>query len=256
MIPLYPAPGRGSERGRGPVLGEAHVHKDTVSKAWMITFSDLISLLLTFFVMLFAMSNVKLDNWAEITDALSRTLDPKPIEEPEPTSADFNIGSIVFEAGTSIDYLASVLEEVLAGDELLSASLLFEHEDRLIISVPGERFFEPGEATLSAAAQEAVFELSGVVRNIENGIILEGHTDRTPPAGARYASNWELSIARAAAVAGVLKRSGVTQDIEAIGFAGSRYDTLPEGDEAVGRRDDLANRVDIVILPNIGRTSP
>ena len=41
------------------------------SKAWMITFTDLVSLMLTFFVMLFAMSNVKIDKWESMIDVLS-----------------------------------------------------------------------------------------------------------------------------------------------------------------------------------------
>jgi len=254
MIPVYPTPGKGSSRGRGPVITEVGELHDSVSKAWMITFSDLISLMLTFFVMLFAMSNVNLDNWKEITDTLSRTLDPKPIVEPELTSADFNIGTITFEAGTSIEYMTSVLEEVLASDELLSGSLLVPHEDRLIVSLPGNRFFADGEATLLGPAREAVFELSGILRNIENRLILEGHTDPTPPDGDAFSSNWELSVARAAAVAAVLRESGVRQEIEAVGYGDSRYETLPDTDAA--RRDRLANRVDIVIHPGIGRSSP
>lgn len=242
------------EPSKGPVLDEVHAHTDSVSKAWMITFSDLISLMLTFFVMLFAMSDVKVDAWQEVTDTLSRTLDPKPVEEAEPVTGPYNIASIVFESGTSLEYLASVLEEVLSGDELLSRSLMFEYDDRLIISIPGERFFEPGRLAMTDAARNAVFQISGVVRNIENRIVVEAHTDTSRPADDGMTSNWELSIARAAAVGGMLRKSGVLQEIDAVGYASSRYNTLQNLDSA--ERDRLANRIDLIIHPSIGRKSP
>lgn len=220
----------------------------------MLTFSDLISLLLTFFVMLFAMSNVKLDQWRDITDALSRTVEPTPVVEPEPVTAPFNIGSIVFEAGTSLDYLAGVLEEVLAGDELLSQSLLFFYEDRLVISVPSNQFFDAGEVILSDPAELAVFQISGVVRNIENKIVVEAHAAPDEGVGDQFDSRWEVSIARAASVVQLLKRSGVEQEIDALGYADTRYNSLEELDSA--ERNRLANRIDIIIYPNIGRKSP
>jgi len=247
-------PTRRRDFGGGPVVEEVRAHTESAGKAWMLTFSDLISLMLTFFVMLFAMSDVKLDQWRDITDALSRTVEPTPIEEPEPVTAPFNVGSIVFEAGTSLDYLAGVLEEVLAGDELLSRSLLFFYEDRLVISIPSERFFDPGGSTLTDAAELAVFQISGIVRNIENKLVVEAHAAPTEPTGGDFTSRWELSIARAASVVRLLKRSGVDQEIDALGYADTRYNSLQELDSA--ERDRLANRIDLIIHPNIGRKSP
>lgn len=240
--------------GRGPVMSDVRTHTESAGKAWMLTFSDLISLLLTFFVMLFAMSNVKIDAWEDITDALSRTMDPTPIEEPEAVTSPFNIGSIVFEAGTSLDYLAGVLEEVLAGDALLSQSLLFFYEDRLVISIPATQFYDSGNATLSEPAELAVFQISGVVRNIENKLAVEAHASPDQVVAGAFDSRWELSIARAAAVVQLLKRSGVEQEIDARGYADSRYNSLAELDSA--ERDRLANRIDIIIHPNIGSKSP
>ncbi|MBT4888360.1 MAG: hypothetical protein HON65_02250 [Rhodospirillales bacterium] len=62
-----------------------------------------------------------------------------------------------------------------------------------------------------------------------------------------YTSDWELSIARAAAVSNYLRSSGVMQDITAYGFANSRYNE--ESENADIRQDLLAERVDIVIFP-------
>ena len=92
---------------------ELGLHEKPVSKTWIVTFSDLISLMLTFFVMLFSMSNVNLDKWDQITDTLQRTL--IPTEETEQINfqpSDFNISTLIRESAANLDYLASVMEEI------------------------------------------------------------------------------------------------------------------------------------------------
>jgi chemotaxis protein MotB len=61
-----------------------------------------------------------------------------------------------------------------------------------------------------------------------------------------YPSNWELSLARAAAVGNALKRAGYRRDIIAYGLADSRYDQLPKLEEV--QRQTMARRVDIVVF--------
>lgn len=92
--------------------------------------------------------------------------------------------------------------------------------------------------------------LGGVLRNVGNRIGVNGYTDSTPPAGGAYRSNWELSLARAVAVANSLKRSGYSDDIIAYGYADSRSGQLP--DLPADQRRSLAQRVDVVIFPTVG----
>src|SRR3970040_2957633 len=83
------------------------------TRVWLITFTDLVALMLTFFVMLFAMSNVKLTEWRSIINSLSQTLRPEVTKTvPAPSSA-FNIGTIFRKRAIDIDYLASVLGEAI-----------------------------------------------------------------------------------------------------------------------------------------------
>ena len=83
--------------------------------------------------------------------------------------------------------------------------------------------------------------------NVGNTIAVTGHTDPAPPDGTSYASNWELSIARAASVANAIRRGGYEQKIVAFGYAATQYDLLPNLDDAERRK--LARRVDIIIMP-------
>lgn len=234
-----------------PSPDEFSSHTETVSKAWMVTFSDLISLMLTFFVMLFAMSNVKLDNWDEITDALQRTLNPTEEKQEEVIqSSSHNVSTVIRESGANLDYLASVMRELLSKDAVLRDSFVMRMDDRVLIALPSDALFEIGQAEMTPGANDAMFALSGVLRNINNQIGVNGHSDRLDPAGNAYDSNWELSVARAAAVGNLLRDSGVKQNIIAYGFSDSRFDELP--DIADEEKNAMARRVDIVIFPTVG----
>ncbi len=220
------------------------------SKAWMVTFTDLVSLMLTFFVMLFAMSNVEVDKWDSLIDALSQSLNASGANAVVVSSAEYNVATIVRKQAINLDYLASVLEKTVAEDEVLAHSRIMRLEDRLVIALPVDLLFTPARADLSEKAREAVFNLGGVLRNIGNQIGINGHTDPVLVTGGAYASNWELSLARAAAVANALRRSGYAEDIVAYGFADSRFSQLP--DLPTDQRHALGRRVDIVVLPNAG----
>ncbi len=219
-------------------------------KAWMIIFTDLVSLMLTFFVMLFAMSNVKVDKWDSMIDTLSQSLNVTRAKAVVTSSAEYNVSTIVRKQAINLDNLASVLEKTVAEDEVLAHSRIMRLQDRLVIALPGDLLFAPARADLSEKAREAVFNLGGVLRNIGNQIGVDGHTDPVLVTGGAYTSNWELSLARAAAVANALRRSGYTEDIVAYGFADSRFSQLP--DLPVDQRRALGRRVDIVVLPNVG----
>lgn len=223
--------------------------QETRSNSWLIIFTDLVSLMLTFFVLLFAMSNIKVDKWESITDSLSQSLSPTSSKKVAAATAQFNIASIFRKRAINLDYLSALLEDVVPKDPLLAQGKLISLEDRLIITVPGKALFAPGESKLSEKARESLFNLGGVLRNIGNEIGVNGHTAPGNVQGTEYKSNWELSLARAIAVANELRRSGYTETITSYGYADSLYSQLPKMEEK--ERRELARRIDIVIRPTI-----
>lgn len=223
----------------------------SISKAWMVIFTDLVSLMLTFFVLLFSMSNVQIDRWKEMVDALSSTLNPSTVKEATPISSQYNIATIFRKRAVNLDYLSSVIDEAMGKDPVLAKGILMRLEDRTVIALPGDLMFASGLATMTEGGRQAMFVLGGVLRNVGNKIAVDGHTAPTPPAGDTYRSNWELSMARATAVANSLRHVGYTEDITAFGYAASRFGELPKMPEA--QRMSLARRVDIVVYPTVGR---
>jgi chemotaxis protein MotB len=225
---------------------------DGPKTAWMITFADLVSLMLTFFVLLFSMSSVKIDQWDAMIDTMTQTLNPGKITTVAAATAKFNIGTIFRRQATNLDYLSGVLSAGVANDPLLSSSRIMQLDDRLVIALPGDLLFPPGKATMPDEARSALFTLGSLLRNVGNQIGVNGHTDPTPPAPDKgFDSNWELSLARASAVANALRSSGYTDDIIAYGYADSRFSQLPK-DISPEDRAKLGRRVDIVVFSTVG----
>ena len=219
-------------------------------QSWMLIFTDLVSLMLTFFVLLFSMSVVQVDAWNNIVSTLSQSLKPSERLSQSKAASSFDISTLSMSRAINLDYLSSVLEKAMASDKLLKNAQLMRFEDRLVIGLPGDRLFETNDAVLSKAARRALSNLGGILRNIGNQIGTNGHTDPTPLKGSQYTSNWELSVGRATAVANALKRSGYKEDIISFGYASGRFMELPDIPDA--ERRVMGRRIDIVVYPTVG----
>jgi len=227
--------------------GEAHVDAD---KPWLITLGDLLCLLLTFFALLFSMSAVETGKWKALTHAFTRQAEQPLASDAAGESAPRDMGGIQVEPGLDLGYLGTVLEAQGKSNMLLRNAVIYLAGERLVLSLPGDLLFAPGSAAFESKGAAALFDLAGVLRNIANEIEVVGHTDPTPIANT-YPSNWDLSLARAVAVAGELNRAGFTRDIAAFGVADAHFSELPETLPRP-RRLALARRVDIVLTPREG----
>ena len=219
------------------------------SRAWLITFTDLVSLMLRFFVVLFAMSIVKYDEWKNISDSLSQTLQPTTEPQVKAVTATFNIGIIFKKEAIDLDYLPSISEENITKTEDLQGTWVASFDDYLVIFFRGNGLFQPEQVALKSDAQAAIFFLGGVFQNIGNQITVSGHTDQKRPVGDAFASNWELSDGRATLVANALRKPGYQDMIFALSFADSKYGSLPDINEV--EREAMARRMDIIVSPTV-----
>lgn len=216
-------------------------------QAWMLTFTDLVSLLLTFFVLMFSMSQLELERWRAIAASLSASLDMPAAGITAREPARFAVATGSPKRALNLDYLASVLKQALSANPLSAGIGIRRDGDRLLLSVPGDLAFAPGSATLADRATPMLVAIASVLRSVANDVAAEGHADPAPVTGGEFASNWPLSLARAEAVAAVLRALDGRQGTVARGFADSRFAELPAG--GAEERRALARRVDIVILP-------
>lgn len=221
----------------------------SISTAWMVTFSDLVVLMLAFFVLMFAMSAFKEEAFERLTTSLSETFRPRAvIVQPDQPDRSVETEGVTRPRGQDLGYLASVLETTFAEDPRLSGTLVQRLDDRVVLLLPADLLFRAGASDLSPGARPVVADLGAFLVNLRNRVVVAGHTDPNPPgAGSPFSDTWTLSVARAAAVANGLRQAGYAAPLEVWGHAGTRYDALASVAER--ERERLARRVDIVILP-------
>mgnify|MGYP000987938484 CR=1 FL=1 len=212
---------------------------------WLTTYSDMVTLLLAFFVLLFAFSNVDEGKFSSIISAFQNYLGvltegQSILERPSPLPFDYSdMGHRqlyeLFEQMS--DYIE---QEGLQGVEL-------EIQERgLIIRFAEQVFFDLGQATLKPEALEILDNLADQLRELPNPLRVEGHTDDWPIRTSTFPSNWELSVHRATnVVRHLIEEDGF--DPEKLSVAGySEYRPIRPNDTAQNRA--LNRRVDIVIL--------
>lgn len=191
---------------------------DKGAPKWMVTFSDLMTLILVFFILLFSMSVVDATKFRAVAESFQQRaifdFYPSLIEFENPAE-DINVKKDPFDEindplkevmkmEKDIDYkLDELIQEVqrfLEENELndvISAS----RDDRGVVLVIQERtLFETGEAEILEGAKPFLTKVGTLLETIPNLVKVEGHTDSRPINTYRYPSNWELSGARASSV--------------------------------------------------------
>lgn len=236
-----------------PKYFSSEENDDDVPPLWLITFTDVMALMLTFFVLLYSMSTPQFDKWAELAKDPERgTTNMRTLERFSGQSAEVSINKISTSRGLDLKYLATLINGEIQKNAKLSAILLFKNADSLVVSLPTNLVFQSGGATIRADGQRALFALGGLFHKIRNRIEIIGHADPNPVSGGDFASNWELSLARAASVSKILSEVGYSRDVVIRGLSSARFDEMSE-DIPLDTRMNVARRVDIVIMKDDGR---
>jgi chemotaxis protein MotB len=216
-----------------------------LSTTWLVIFADLVALMLTFFVMLFSISNVTAESWKEMVDALTEALNPSDETIKEAVEPDKKIAFKMQSQATNLDYLQAVLEQKVLRSQALKGSKLTLLEDRLVVSLPGSLLFGPNSAVLKSGAQEPLFTLGGLLGNVKNRIGVNGYSDEKNFEDTKYQSNWELSLARSISVGNSFRKAGYSGDLMNYGYGNAHNSYLKKADPI--QRQVLSRRVDIII---------
>lgn len=220
---------------------------------WMATFSDMVTLLLAFFVMLVAMSEVEVQKFEEALSYFhghTGMLQNEMALVAGPTTP----ASMENEAVQQADRYEELLEKLSeAGlDELVEISLTAQG---LHLTMADSVMFASGTAALLPDAELALVALAAVLDADVQGVVVEGHTDSVPIETAAFPSNWELSTGRAAAVVRfLLAREGALPPdrYQAAGYAEHR----PRASNATAEGRARNRRVSILISTTPWQTPP
>ena len=245
-------------------------HGKENNERWLVTYSDLITLLLIFFVIMYAMSNIDVAKFLTLSESLNAALDPSnqiPLQNLGTTAllADQN-PSAGHQTGAQVTSLSkpqlAQFHAMLKEDEVfshlfarlksyinkhgLSQSVSVQNQQRGIqITLRDVVFFQTGEDTLRSGAQQDLLDLAPFLKQIPNNIVVEGFTDNVPIHTAMFPSNWELSVGRAVNVVKYLIASGISpQRLAATGY-GQFHPLVPNTSDY---NRQLNRRVNIVIL--------
>ena len=256
---------------------EEHVNHER----WLITYADMITLLMVLFIVLYSISQVDLAKFRRLKEGVAGGLGgPAAAGALEGGAGPLEGGGGVFDVGlngtapvTSAQAAQTALaaaqaraagarqqRAVLQGaqreiqrsldKEGLGATVKFRLESRgLVVTIVSDRvLFEPGQADLRHEGREVVDKLAAAIGRLPNKLAVEGHTDNVPISG-RYASNWELSTARATTVLReLIERHGISPSrLSAAGYADER--PVAVNDTVDGRAAN--RRVELVVMADV-----
>lgn len=225
---------------------------------WLITYADLMTLLLVFFVLLFSLSTFNVLKFKEILESIR--VNPGQ-GEPTTSLIEFMELPDAIQTELSIEQLTGlkpkpksqpggvtqpdedILEDIsqyITQKKIGKFVVLEVLDGKIIIRVRGKVLFKSGSAVLNKKAEPILDEIISVLEEyMEYAVNIKGHTDNRAISTARFQSNWELSAIRATAVLKYLIKNGVpAKRLTATGY-GEMFPVVPNNSEknrAINRR--------------------
>ncbi len=197
------------DRGRG----EAFPAED--GEAWLAIYGGMMSLLLVFFVLMFAISTIDKHKFDTVVEAVSQALGgslsfqpsgppspgasgaapaSQPVPPPDPLAA---LKASMRQEEQSLDQLQNRLRGLVEQERMQKSVAVRNEPKGVAIIVQDMAMFDSGSAEIKPEIRPLLLRLGHLLRGLNNEIVVEGHTDNLPISTARFASNWELSVGRA-----------------------------------------------------------
>jgi chemotaxis protein MotB len=181
--------------------------------AWMLTWGDMTTLLLTFFILLFNISEITQNELQLILSQFRGSFGIQPGGKTLEKGILAEMGSTIesmpsSRAGSKLDRAVKRAMQVLRPEITSKKVRIREDERGIVISLAADTFFEPGSAELHVDAKDVLDKIGHLIldlkqnMNMDNKIAVEGHTDARPPVPGgdtfyKYPTNLDLSSARA-----------------------------------------------------------
>ena len=239
-----------------------HEEEHENHERWLVSYADFITLLFAFFVVMYSVSRVDNKRLTQAASSIKWALHyggtGGVAQMPIFDGPAAEVGQSVDMQGGPLSPPRSVIAEAFRRDlENRIAPFLIVQKagpaavkvvvegDRVTVRLAAAEFFDPGQAVLRPQILPVLDAIASEVVPLKRPLRVEGHTDDSPVAGARFRDNWELSAVRAATVVSYLERAhgASPQLLSATGFGATR--PIAEGTSAEAR--DLNRRIEMVI---------
>jgi chemotaxis protein MotB len=162
---------------------------------WMTIYADMMTTLMLFFLMLYAMTRLDLN--AETRKDFQQALGKEVMGRDQYSTAEVERHKMT--------------DEEIAKEASKIKGFMQTDETSIKLSLQGEVLFDSGSSELKESASESMKQTLDIIAKISNKVIVEGYTDDVPIFTSQYKSNWELSLARAESVVNYLTANGVAR---------------------------------------------
>lgn len=214
------------------------------TNAWIVTFADLMALLLTFFIMLFSMSNMDSIKYKAVSEAIGGAFNAELGQKAE-SLIDLKSYHSKVRRDSIVQLNFTKYAEEIFQSEIKDGLLEISAENgKTIIRFPESVTFPSGSATLNDNFIPVLNKVGKILANSSGKIVISGHSDNQPISTNKYRSNWDLSSSRAVSVVHKILEGNNIQENRFIvqGFA----DTMPlrpnttSDDRMINRRVEIA----------------
>ena len=231
-------------------------HEEEGGEAWLLPYSDLMTLLLAVFIVLFAVSQVDQAKAKDMSEAFTEQMMTQSymvskLNEQETTSAEQSTTQAATSTAAKseqqqMEALKAELDAKLKSENLSTAVKTVIDKRGLVVSLSNAIFFDPGSAEIKTDNEKTFLEIAKMINVMNNFIRIEGHTDNVPMNSAEYPSNWDLSVARAANVVRLIttKTNISPEKLMAVGYG--EYRPVADNSTEEGRAKN--RRIDIIVL--------
>lgn len=263
-------------------MARARRRKVGSSGGWLTTYADMVTLLLTFFVLMLSISVIDVERYKAVAETLRNSFGSLPTETtavPGESAVELAPGAADPDSSTQgppptqlieLDAppTASAREQETRALEDLRRRQLHERaaelrramsdaiaagdieiettDDTVIIRIKENASFPSGSAAMQPAFEPVVERIADDLADSDDRIVVTGYTDDVPIRSARYRSNWDLSAARAVSVLMALREQGIEADRLSARGMGENNPIAPNDSEA---NRALNRRVEIALIP-------
>lgn len=215
-----------------PFLHRLPVAPTEDNPLWLIVLADMMTNLMLFFLVMYALSQQA----PKAREEMARAFNAKDVVDVKPSPADER-AALDFKEQQA----AARLKEMFADTTLTENMIRVRLQDKIL--------FPSALSTLSPEADEPIMKLARVLKELPNTVVIEGHTDDVRLTKSAYRSNWELSVSRSNSVIELLVSDGVPPErLVAAGYGEHR--PVASNDAPEGRARN--RRVEILILRDGG----
>jgi chemotaxis protein MotB len=227
---------------------------------WMVSYADFITLLFAFFVVMYAISSVNTGKYRVLSDALGSAFGRAPVLLTNSSKMGLVIGgqqksfvnqkreNAVRHEKEQLTEMARDIQKALAPLVKQGKVHVTQSSRGINVEINASVLFATGEAKLTNDSGQALRAVATVLKNDKHALQVEGYTDNVPIATSLFASNWELSAARASAVVRLLVDAGIDAGrLTAVGHGAN--DPVGANDTPEGRSRN--RRVEVMILSGV-----